>query len=86
MFAVGSRTENVDPPDLKLVGLGVVVQLTRSQGQICSSPKRSILPLGYAYISFSSLQADQSCIISFSICNKSQKAINVSSFAEGVGE
>ena len=72
-------TENVDPPDMKLGGLGAVLQRTWSQGQISSSPERSILPLGYGCISFNWLQANQSCIISFSIHNKSQKAINVSS-------
>ena len=78
-YTIVNRTENVDPPDMKLGGLGSVFQVTRSRGQISNSPERSILPLGYTCISFNSLQTDQSCIISFSIRNKSQKAINVSS-------
>ena len=44
-------TENVDPPDKKLGGLGSVFQLTRSQDQISRSPERSILSLDYTYVS-----------------------------------
>ena len=39
-------TENVDPPDMKIGGLGTVFHLTRSQGQISTSPERSTLSFG----------------------------------------
>ena len=55
-----SVTENVDPPDMKFGGLGDVVEVTRSQGQICNSPERYTLSIDYTYISFSSLEDDQS--------------------------